>query len=390
MGLKKTLDTHRRLQASGAFASGRRVAALVIVALSVLEAVAAPVLAGGEVSAIFPALPAGAVKPASDFNERLVRAGGGWTGGDGTYSVPLPDGRTVWIFGDSFLGRVDSDRTRPKNSPLIHNCFVIQTEAGLQTLHAGAAGAPRALVAPSDGSGFYWPGDGWVEKDRLHVLFNRFLRTGIELWQWRWIRTEIVSFSLPAISRVAARPLKAANRVMYGSAILEYDGYVYVYGTEDLGQLKQAHVARFPDGAFTSRWQYFAGHRWSSDAATSARLLAGVSNQFSVLKVARRYLLITTDSRLPFDPTIVIYSSPSPTGPWAPGFTLYEPPEAGAGVVAYNALAHPQFTVNDWLLVSYNLNHAADANAVYRDADLYRPRFIRVNLKTVIDSLSVP
>jgi hypothetical protein len=35
------------------------------------------------------------------------------------------------------------------------------------------------------------------------------------------------------------------------------------------------------------------------------------------------------------------------------------------------------------VLVSYNLNHLNDPEALYRDAGLYRPRFIRVDLDEV-------
>jgi hypothetical protein len=35
------------------------------------------------------------------------------------------------------------------------------------------------------------------------------------------------------------------------------------------------------------------------------------------------------------------------------------------------------------LLLSYNLNHVRDAEAVYRNADDYRPRFVLVDLKAV-------
>ena len=29
-----------------------------------------------------------------------------WTGGDGTHSVRLPDGRVLWLFSDTYLGQV--------------------------------------------------------------------------------------------------------------------------------------------------------------------------------------------------------------------------------------------------------------------------------------------
>lgn len=36
-----------------------------------------------------------------------------WTGADGTYSLRLPSGRELWIFSDTFLGRVNPDGSRP-------------------------------------------------------------------------------------------------------------------------------------------------------------------------------------------------------------------------------------------------------------------------------------
>ena len=44
-----------------------------------------------------------------DFNQLFTRFSE-WTGGDATYSVPLPDGRVLWMFGDSFIGTVATVR----------------------------------------------------------------------------------------------------------------------------------------------------------------------------------------------------------------------------------------------------------------------------------------
>ena len=43
------------------------------------------------------------------------READGFTGGDGVYSVPLPDGRTAWFFGDSFIGGVREDGSRSED-----------------------------------------------------------------------------------------------------------------------------------------------------------------------------------------------------------------------------------------------------------------------------------
>jgi hypothetical protein len=49
-------------------------------------------------------------------------------------------------------------------------------------------------------------------------------------------------------------------------------------------------------------------------------------------------------------------------------------------VAAYNPSVHPQFTVAGRLLVSYNLNHVSNPDALYLDATIYRPRFLRVEV----------
>ncbi|MEE4608513.1 MAG: DUF5005 domain-containing protein, partial [Desulfobacteraceae bacterium] len=63
-----------------------------------------------------PGPPTPAAAPDPFFNRLFARTGGGWTGGDGTLSVPLGDGRTLWLFGDSFLGKVNPDGSRPADT----------------------------------------------------------------------------------------------------------------------------------------------------------------------------------------------------------------------------------------------------------------------------------
>ena len=51
-------------------------------------------------------------------------ATGGWTGGDATFSAPLPDGRTAWLFGDTFIGGLTTAGGRDKPFPDIRNSLV--------------------------------------------------------------------------------------------------------------------------------------------------------------------------------------------------------------------------------------------------------------------------
>jgi hypothetical protein len=70
-----------------------------------------------------------------DSNRRLDD----WTGADNTASVALPDGRTAWIFADTFLDRVNPDHSRT-NEDFIQNSIVLQRGDRLvDTLHGRGA-----------------------------------------------------------------------------------------------------------------------------------------------------------------------------------------------------------------------------------------------------------
>jgi hypothetical protein len=297
--------------------------------------------------------------------------------------VSLPDGRILWLFGDTFLGTVRPDRSRLHATPMVRNTFVVQSGDTLVTLHGGTEDSPQALVTPLEKGSWYWPSDGLVEGNRLLVFLPRFTATGPGMWDWRWSGTDIGTFSLPELRLEKITAAVAVNRVIYGAALLKDADATYIYGVEDLQSAKHVHVAKAGSGHLEDAWEYWDGERWTVDPLASKRLFSGAALQFGVIKTGDRYVLITSDNRNPFDSAIVAYVSPSPTGPWSLSSLLYRPPEAKGEIVAYNALAHPHLSPRDRLLLSYNLNHIRDAEAVYRNADVYRPRFVLVDLKAV-------
>lgn len=317
------------------------------------------------------------------YNDLFTRRDGGWTGGDGTRSVALPDGRILWLFGDTFLGEVRSDRSRPRAAPMVRNTFVIQRGDTLLTLHGGTAASPQAFVTPQDKDSWYWPTDGLVEGDRLLVFLPRFTATGPGMWDWRWSGTDIGTFSLPELRLEKITAAVAVNRVIYGAAILKDASATYIYGIEDVQGAKHVHVAKAGAGHLDDAWEYWNGEGWTGDPLASKRLFSGAAMQFSVINTGGHYVLISSDNRTPFEGAIVAYVSPAPIGPWSLRSFLYRPPEAKGDIVAYNALAHPHLSPRDRLLLSYNLNHIRDAEAVFRNADVYRPRFVLVDFKAL-------
>jgi hypothetical protein len=317
-----------------------------------------------------------AVYPDPDFNALFTRYEGGWTGGDGTYSVSLPDGRTVWIFGDSFVSPVDRDRTRSRDSKLIRNSLVIQDGQNLMTLYGGTSENPSALISPDDPNVWYWPIHGIAENHALNLFLALYKRAGPGDWDIEYGgRNDVATFSLPDLKLQNIKTINVNSNVSYGVWILKDDDYTYIYGLENLRYVKYSHIARSRPGRLFGPWEYFDGSGWSTNSDSTKRILKGVSSQYSVIKLGKRYFLITqTDF---FGKEIVSYESKSSVGPWGHRRVLYITPQSDKNIYTYNTLAHPQFMKGGDLLISYNVN-SFNIQDIYDNADNYRPYFIRV------------
>ncbi|PZR95256.1 MAG: DUF4185 domain-containing protein, partial [Candidatus Chloroheliales bacterium] len=302
----------------------------------------------------------------------------GWMGADGAYSVPLPDGRSVWIFGDTILGKAQTDGSL-KPSAFINNSLILQDGDKLTAIHGGSNAKPSAVITPTDSDTWYWPINGIVESDKLRVFLLHLKRAGNGTpgFDFTGIGHAIATLSLPDLKVEGVAPLPFDSKVDYGSSFVEDGGYTYIYGLEDLQSAKYGHVARVARGQITSgKWQFYTGAGWSSNPVSATRIISDVSN-LSVFKRGSGYVLVGMESGFGFGKNILAYYSCSPVGPWVNRAVLYTVPEANGSIVTYLANAHPEFSKGAPLLISYCLNNTkpqAGAN------NIYRPHFIRVSL----------
>lgn len=311
--------------------------------------------------------------PDAAFNAQFGQRADGWSGGDGSLSVALPDGRVLWLFGDSFIGAINADGSRAENTRMIRNAGMIQTGTTFATLH----GEP-AWITPDDPDLWYWPGDGTVQGDQVIVFMSTFRQGQPGMWGFESTgRDDAVILALPTLEVQAIIPVDADPRVRQGINVLEDGAYVYIYGVEYDDGAKYSHVARAPAGDVLGTWEYYTGAGWSPDPAQSTRILRDVSDEYGVIKHGDTYYLITQEST--FGTKIYAYTAPAPEGPWESPVLLYCTPETGDNVFTYNAQPHPEFTADDELLISYDVNSQV-FEEVLVDASIYRPRFIRVPL----------
>ncbi|WP_346096355.1 DUF4185 domain-containing protein [Streptomyces olivaceiscleroticus] len=363
-----------------------------------------------------------------------------WTGGDGTHSVRLPDGRTLWLFSDTFLDRIQPP-PNPKGQPhswrakaagsgppgLIRNSVIVSGRSGrpydtlIRRTPAGPAGyfpdPPRSQGAAG---AWRWPVAARVEPrapgapgSSVHVLrvllWNR--APGKGPWLFGEPRTtEVATLSLPGlrlehVTTVGDRTPAAdpAARVLYGTAAVPRGRHTYVFGGDAPTDrpAASAYLARVPTGRLADprAWRYWDGHGWRTDPERAAPVLRsggrrGVGSAFTVVRDGGTWVLFTMAAAGGGGrglATVTSYWSCSARGPWhGPNgaITPPRPPDpAGSAerTAVYNPQVHPEFTDRHGLLLSYDVNTlgppgTAATGAVNDDVSLYRPRFLRVRL----------
>ncbi|MGW0538506.1 DUF4185 domain-containing protein [Streptomyces sp. NPDC003032] len=340
-----------------------------------------------------------------------------WTGGDGTHSVRLPDGRVLWLFSDTFLGQVHAPPNpagqphtwRDANAPMVRNSAVVMSRSG--TLQRTL---PAPLFADPASQQWRWPVAARVEprspdSDEQVVrvlLWNRVASQG----PWIYgvpLATEVATLSLPdlrveGIVKVSdqQRVADPEKRVLYGATTVDDDDWTYVFGGTDAQATSrpssQAHVARVPHGrlAEPAAWEYWDGDEWGREGASRPVLgdgrRKGVGSAFTVVRDEGTYVLFTMAAGTEGLTTVTSYWACSPTGPWhgpAKAFEAPLPKDAAArqDTAAYNPQAHPALGGDGRVVLSYDVNWldpvAASAQAnVSRNVSLYRPRFVSLRL----------
>ena len=183
----------------------------------------------------------------------LIPDRGSVTGGDGTYSIPLPDGRSIFLMGDSYIGPVTNGQ-RPTSDHMFRNTYILYDEGRVSAIY-GAGGDRNASAAVPPGVSdesrkWYWPGHGFVEGNTLYV-FQTVMYQGAEgMWGFRYETTDILEYELPSLTlrRTTRIPFRGSEDIHYGMAALNDGDYVYVYAqvdvTNDADPISEVLVAR--------------------------------------------------------------------------------------------------------------------------------------------------
>jgi len=313
------------------------------------------------------------VKISNFYNDLFTRNGNGWTGADGTLSLRLTNGKTLWFFGDTFLDTVLTDRIRPTTARLIKNTIVVQDANEFITLFSKIPDT-SAFAKPIDDTKWYWPLSALEQPDGIEVIYQKFEPTASNsVFSFKSIGFDIVVLDKVDYSIKSIVPKIEREWFAMGVSILKETDFNYIYGIEKVENQKFMHIARVPKGSLLQEWSYWNGDGWTNNHLESKQLLEGVSDQYSVFFRNDKYYLLTQTNS--FGNMIKLFETTAPTGDWINEKVIYETPFLGENTWSYNALAHPDISGPNELLISYNVN-SLNFIDIYNNADLYRPYFI--------------
>jgi hypothetical protein len=322
-----------------------------------------------------------------------------WLGADAALSIPLGKGRTVWLFGDTFIAK--SNAHVRSESEMVRNTVAIQTgedpRTAAITFHwqHDSDGSPAPFF-PERGERWYWPGHGIrIDEGPLVIfLYSMVAAQGMglgfasagyavaviddpdasaEMWNPR-----IVDIAPSTFDAIPATAVAQDGEYIVAVAIRQEGTHAGALVRYPTGLLAQGIV----DGA---EWWARDEQGWvpesSLGAAGPAFILDDAGSECSLHWDERRGSFIHIASYGFGASTIGLRTAPALTGPWSSPVVVYRPPESdGPQPFVYAAKAHPELVGPDAadLVITYATNsfEFSDLFTPQGTRSLYWPRFV--------------
>ncbi len=293
-----------------------------------------------------------------------------WAGGDVLDAVALPDGRRLWIFGDTFYGTVSPEGALGPDTVMVHSSAVIQDGGCFDPIVPPGG---RSWAPGGSSSTWLWPQNAAVAGDEL-VVFTTEIESrgnGVPGLNFNVVGGVALIYRLDDLTAPAATitdvPAIDQHPFGWGIEAVDHERYLYAH-VEGEG----TYAARAPEDALLEfeRWTYWDGHHWVPDVDHAVpihplRLRVNTAPDGSLQTAA-----------IPFgERHVVLYDMASPVGPVTERRQVDLDPIWPTHVDgwAYQPLLLSFADDTDQLLVNFL---PWDVDLLWSDVHLYGPRVL--------------
>ncbi len=344
----------------------------------------------------------GVVDPGAQCLPELAPAGA-WLAADGGRSIPLADGRSLHLFGDTLLGPADADDARENtfvgNSVGISRC---DDEGWHVDYHYRDDGRTRSAIFDlDDGSTRLWPVDGFRRDGRLHVVLAKIIHIDSGLgfdYAGSVLATVSNPNAAPTTWQITYQDLTGRAGPRPGKGVTVHDGDVYLYSSIGDGAYPHpAGLLRLPTralGDVRGRLEYLSNDGgWKPLAGAIAGDVRVVVEETSPNMYVHFHDKLGKWVTVHADPTfgspdMILRTADDLAGPWSKGKLAYKFPEMlddknrGRDVICYAVTEHPQLRRDgeQVLVVTYACNTLAGPLPSPDDLEIYRPKTVTLNL----------
>jgi hypothetical protein len=335
----------------------------------------------------------------------------GWEGGDAAYTVPLSDGRDVWIFGDTLYG---SEREVTGHIPrMTHNSLGISScDANGKwsiryAVKRDAAGAATSFFAPKDPKTWYWAMAGFAAKGDLWVTLL-CIRQAPKPTPWA-MDFETCGADLARVSNLSHDPqewkvdyfplVKDGVKAYPSAAALVKDDYAYIFALYEADSRPMV-LTRIPLKGLkdpSANLEFLAEDgSWKPGLkpAEAKHVMETGSTEMSVRydAVRKKWIAVLVDPAGLSD-KVYLRTAPLLTGPWTKGDVIYHMPEVVKGTpgndadtFCYAAKEHPEFeTSPDEIMFTYVCN-TMNVKKLETELNIYFPQVVTVPMPAAVGS----
>jgi len=322
-----------------------------------------------------------------------------WAAGDVATTIPLSDGRVLWLFGDSYIDQVDPATGMAPCVFDARNCVLLQNTNELlhpQTLCHFKSKDKSFFRPPNAGKSefwpCFWPGAGFQSGNTICVYLSEMQKTPAGgMWGFKVIGQSWAKISFPELKVTGYVELPSLNGILFWCGFVkdEKTDFTYAFGDKNHGISSDVYVARFATQHPESNWTFWDGRNWSGNVTNAAIIAHAASTSVNICRVDNKFLLITSEFSVACDQGREIYLAVGdrPTGPFSARKKIYRIDDAvnGHHPFFYSAVPHPEFINEDGLLITYCINGYEPCVPTCvngrMNPDYYRPRAIRLPLK---------